>query len=185
MILRLNPNTNRLRWNYPTFLSSPVFLFTAELGKNKQTKWILSASECATIVFIPLTNAGCVIVWAVFPLSSQPCWGSCHQPCMSLAAFSQCVGADGMAASQAQLQHQICFLSIMPNNGKETSAVYMLSLLGRRLDEKWEMSHSLSSKLTHTWCSDCILMIITNDRDHGVHICCCVVCNGGGCRDTA
>ncbi len=51
----------------------------------------------------------------------------------------------------------------------------------------WEMrnvtlspSLSLYSKLTHTWCSDCILMI---------HIaveptCCCAVCNGGGCRDT-
>lgn len=46
------------------------------------------------------------------------------------------VGADGMAASEAQLQHQIRVLSIMPNYGEEDHSVYMLSLLGQRFDEK-------------------------------------------------
>ena len=116
---------------------------------EKQT--LLLASEGATIHFTPLTTAGCVIAWVLLlSHSSRSHWGSCHQPCMSLPAFSRCVGADGMAASQAQLQHQICFLSVMPNYGKETNAVYMLSLLGQRLDEmKWEMSHSLSSTPTY------------------------------------
>lgn len=44
----------------------------------------------------------------------------------------------------------------------------------------WEMSHSLSSTLTHTWCFDCILMI----HIALVPMCCCAVCNGGSCRDT-
>lgn len=124
----------------PDFLFIPFFSPSTILSsKNKPLKKqiLLLASACAPLQSTPLT-----IVWArLLSLSSQSCGGSCHQPCMSLPAFSRCVGADGMAASQAQLQHQICSLSIMPNYGKETNAVYMLSLLGQRLDEK---CHTLS-----------------------------------------
>lgn len=144
-------------------------------------QWILSpkdasssskkkAIECAAVHLTHLTTAACVIVQdGLLSRSSRARWGSCHQPCMSLPAFSQCVGADGMAASRAQLQHQICFLSVMPNYGKETVAVYMLSLVGKRLEEQWEMSHSLFHTDTHlmlwlylsdTHRSSCIFLLL-------------------------
>ena len=102
---------------------------------------------CRSSVYTPLTAAGCVTVGDP-PLShrSRSHRGACHQPCMSLPAVSQCVGADGMAASQAQLRCQICFLSVMPNYGEESNAVYMLSLLGQSLDEK---CHTPSLSLLH------------------------------------
>lgn len=144
-LIVLSSNLNWIRWDYLTFFSFPFFslLLFCPLKISLLKNRLLFASACAPLQSTPLT-----IVWArLLSLSSQSCGGSCHQPCMSLPAFSRCVGADGMAASQAQLQHQICSLSIMPNYGKETNAVYMLSLLGQRLDEK---CHTLSLPRWHT-----------------------------------
>ena len=165
------------------FIASLFFYYFVTRSRNAlkisflKKQILLLTSECATIHFT-LTSAGCVIAGArLLSLSSRSYRGCCHQPCMSLPAFSQCVGADGMAASQAQLQHQICFLSIMPNYGKETNAVYMLSLLGQRLDEK---CHTLSLFHADT---HLMLWLYLNDTHRRVPICCCAVCNDGGGRE--
>lgn len=147
-----------------------------KIGFLKKKPQILRRTrECAFEFTAPPSNA-CAFVWArLLSLSTQSCWGCCHQPCLSLLALSPCVGADGMAASQAQLQHQICFLSIMPNYGKETNPVYMLSLVGQGVDEK---CHTLSLFHTDT---HFMLWLYLNDTHRGVPVrcCCCAECNGG------
>lgn len=64
-----------------------------------------------------------------------------------------------MEAIEAQLQQQICFLSMMHNYDKETKAVYMPNPLEQRFDERDEMSHSLSSMLTNALGLDWIWVI--------------------------